>query len=355
MLFLLLLALLLVPSGNLHAQSRPLDIYWVDVEGGAATLVVSPSGESLLIDTGWTVGDRDAKRIYAAAQLAGLKRIDYLLISHFHADHVGGLAALSKMIPIGKFFDHGDTIEKENQQWLDSYTTAAAGKRTIVKPGDEIPVKGLRVLVAASDQKVLAKPVNGGGPNPLCANAEQKAPIGLENQRVAGVLVSYGKFKYLNLIDLDWEKEMELACPVNKLGMVTVYQTSRHGAFDGAGAPAFLGAIKPQVVVVNNGPRKGMGQVDNGVKSITPAGTQAAPYEKVAYLRLAKIPGIEGIWQEHLSLLDPDPGHNTSQEMIANLDENEVKGNWIKASVQPDGKFTVINGRNNFSKTYISR
>jgi len=117
----------------------------------------------------------------------------------------------------------------------------------------------------------------------------------------------------------------------------------------------FLGAIKPQVVVVNNGPRKGMGQVDNGVKSITPAGTQAAPYEKVAYLRLAKIPGIEGIWQEHLSLLDPDPGHNTSQEMIANLDENEDKGNWIKASVQPDGKFTVTNGRNGFSKTYIPR
>jgi len=158
-----------------------------------------------------------------------------------------------------------------------------------VKPGDEIPVKGLRVLVVASDQKVLAKAVNGGRPNPLCATAEQKAPIGLENQRVAGVLVSYGKFKYLNLIDLDWEKEMELACPVNKLGMVTVYQTSRHGAFDGAGAPAFLDAIRPQVVVVNNGPRKGMGQVDNSVKSITPA--DPAPYEKVAYLRLSKIPG----------------------------------------------------------------
>jgi beta-lactamase superfamily II metal-dependent hydrolase len=354
MLLLLLLALLLVPSGKVQAQSRPLDIYWVDVEGGAATLIVSPSGESFLIDTGWTVGDRDAKRIYAAAQLAGLKKIDYLLISHFHADHVGGLASFSKMMPIGKFYDHGDTIEKENQQWLDSYTAASAGKRTIVKPGDEIPMKGIRVLVVASDQKVLGKPVNGGGPNPLCATAEQKAPIGLENQRVAGVLVSYGKFKYLNLIDLDWEKEMELACPVNKLGMVTVYQTSRHGAFDGAGAPAFLDAIKPQVVVVNNGPRKGMGQVDNGVKSITPGG--AAPYEKIAYLRLAKIPGIEGIWQEHLSLLDPDPNHNTSQDMIANLEETvDCKGNWIKASVQPDGKFTVTNGRNGFSKTYLSR
>jgi competence protein ComEC len=356
MLFLLLLALFLVPSGALHAQSKPLDIYWVDVEGGAATLIVSPSGESFLIDTGWMVGDRDAKRVYAAAQLAGLKRIDYLLISHFHADHVGGLAALSKMMPIGKFYDHGDTIEKENQQWLDSYTTASAGKRTIVKPGDEIPVKGLGVRVVASDQKVLAKPVNGGGPNPLCATAEQKAPIGLENQRVAGVLVSYGKFKYLNLIDLDWEKEMELACPVNKLGMVTVYQTSRHGAFDGAGAPAFLGAIKPQVVVVNNGPRKGMGQVDKGVQSTTPPGIQAAPYEKVAYLRLAKIPGIEGIWQEHLSLLDSDPTHNTSPDMIANLEETaDCKGNWIKASVQPDGKFTVTNSRNGFSKTYSSR
>ena len=161
MVFLLLLALLFVPSGKAQAQSRPLDIYWIDVEGGAATLLVSPSGESFLIDTGWMVGDRDAKRVYAATQLAGLKKIDYLLISHFHADHVGGLAALSKMIPIGKFYDHGDTIEKENQQWLDSYTTASAGKRTIVKPGDEIPVKGLRMLVVASDEKVLAKPVHG--------------------------------------------------------------------------------------------------------------------------------------------------------------------------------------------------
>ncbi|PYU21036.1 MAG: MBL fold metallo-hydrolase [Acidobacteria bacterium] len=354
MLLLLLLALLLVPSSTRYAQSKPLDIYWIDVEGGAATLIVSPSGESFLIDTGWMVGDRDAQRIYAATQLAGVKKIDYLLISHFHADHVGGLAAFSKMMPIGKFYDHGDTIEKENQQWLDSYTTASAGRRTIVKPGDEIPVKGLRVLVVASDQKVLAKAVNGGRPNPLCATAEQKAPIGLENQRVAGVLVSYGKFKYLNLIDLDWEKEMELACPVNKLGMVTVYQTSRHGAFDGAGAPAFLDAIRPQVVVVNNGPRKGMGQVDNSVKSITPA--DPAPYEKVAYLRLSKIPGIEGIWQEHLSLLDPEPKHNTSPDMIANLEETaDCKGNWIKASVQTDGKFTVTNSRNGFSKSYVSR
>src|SRR5216683_7533643 len=140
----LFFTLLLTAAGALSAQSRNLDIYWIDAEGGASTLIVSPSGESMLIDTGYAVGDRDAKRIYAATQQAGIKKIDYLAISHFHADHVGGLAALSRMIPIGRFFDHGDAIEKENQQWLDSYKSASAGKRTVVKPGDEIPVKGLR-------------------------------------------------------------------------------------------------------------------------------------------------------------------------------------------------------------------
>jgi beta-lactamase superfamily II metal-dependent hydrolase len=353
----LLPALLVAAAAVLPAQAKNLDIYWIDVEGGASTLIVAPSGESLLIDTGWTVGDRDAKRILAATQDAGLKKIDSLLISHWHADHVGGLAALSKLIPIGRFFDHGDAIEKENQQWLDSYKTASAGgKRTVVKPGDEIPINGIRTLVVSSNQQILPHAVNGGGPNPLCASAEQKAPVAPENQRTVGMLLTYGKFKFLDLIDLDWEKEMELACPVNKLGHVTLYQTSRHGSFDGAGAPAFLGAIRPQVVVMNNGPRKGMGQVDNNVKSVTPPGTHTAPYERNSYLRLAKLPGIEGIWQEHLSLLDKDPAHNTAENMIANFEDTaECQGHWIKASVARDGTFTVTNSRNGFSRTYTAR
>src|SRR6266850_1895973 len=328
MLGFLLLALLLVPSGVLEAQSRNLEIYWIDVEGGAATLVVSPSGESMLIDTGFEVDDRDAKRIYAATQQAGLKKIDYLVISHYHGDHVGGLPALSKLIPIGRFYGRGD----------------------------EIPLKGVQTLVVSSDAKLLAKPINGGGPNPLCANAEQKASAGPENANVVGLLLTYGKFKFLNLIDLDWQKEMEFACPVNKLGTVTLYQSSRHGSFDGAGAPAFLGAIKPQVVVFNNGPRKGLGGVDNNAKIITPAGTKVGPYERNGYARVAKLPGIEGVWQGHLSLLDKDPNHNTSENMIANLEDTaDCKGNWIKASVASDGKFTITNGRNGFSKTYTAR
>ena len=356
MLPLLLLALFLAPAGMLRAQTRNLDIYWIDVEGGAATLVVSPSGESMLIDTGYKVDDRDAKRIYAATQQAGLKKIDYLVISHFHGDHVGGLAALSKMIPIGRLFDHNDVTEKENQEWIDSYRAASAGKRTTVKPGDMLPLKGLQALVVSSGEGVLEKVVNGGGPNPLCADAEQKAPAAPENQRMVGVLLSYGKFKFLNLIDLDWEREMELSCPINKLGTVTLYQTSRHGSFDGAGAPAFLGAIKPQVVVVNNEPRKGLGAVDERARALTLPGRQTAPYEKNAYRRLATIPGIEGIWQGHLSLLDSDPAHNSSPDMIANLEEGtRDQGYWIQASVGRDGMFTITNTRNGFSKTYTAR
>ena len=269
---------------------------------------------------------------------------------------VGGLAALSKMIPMGRFYSRSDEeLESVNQQWLDSLKAVAGANRNIVKAGDEIPFKGVRTEVVISDAKPIAKPVKGGGAaNPLCKDAEQQAAIGPENQRMVGVLLTYGKFTLLNLGDLDWEREMALVCPVNKLGTVTLYHASRHGGFSGSGAPAFLGAIRPQVVVVNNGPRKGFGAVDTTVKSVTPGGPR--PYEKNAYLRLAALPGIEGIWQGHLSLLDKDPKHNTSENMIANLEDTaECKGNWIKASVAPDGKFTVTNGRNGFSKTYTAR
>jgi competence protein ComEC len=352
----LFFVLLLTAAGMLSAQSRNLEIYWIDAEGGASSLIVSPSGESMLIDTGFAVGDRDAKRIYAVTQLAGLKKIDYVVISHFHADHVGGLPALSKMIPLGQLFGRSSAeLEPANQQWLDNFNTAAAAKRTIVKAGDEIPLKGVRTEVVIADAKPIDKPVKGAGAaNPLCADAEQQAPIGPENQRMVGLMLTFGKFKYLNLADLDWEREMALVCPVNKLGTVTLYHVSRHGGLSGSGAPAFLGAIRPQVAIVNNGPRKGFGATDNTVKSVTPGGPR--PYEKNSYLRLAALPGIEGIWQLHLSLLDRDPKHNTPENMIANLEETaECKGNWIKASVAPDGKFTVTNGRNGFSKTYAAR
>jgi len=257
------------------------------------------------------------------------------------------------MIPIRRFYGRGDDIGKEDQQWLDSFVNASKGRRTVVGPGDKIPIPEIETLVVASDGKLLDTAVQDGGPNPLCATAEDKVAARPENQRMVGMLLTFGRFKFLALIDLDWEKEMELVCPINKLGRVTVYQTSRHGSFGDAGSPAMLGAIRPQVVVMNNGPRKGMGQAD-ATKSNNPPGKTVAAYEENTYLRLTSTPGLEGVWQSHLSLLDPDPHHNTAENMIANMEDTaDCKGNWIKASVAPDGKFTVTNGRNGFSKTYV--
>ena len=142
--------------------ARNLEIYWIDVEGGAATLFVSPTGDSLLFDTGYPGnGDRDAKRILAAAQKAGLKRIDHIVISHWHGDHVGGLEALSKMIPLGRFYDHGNGVEQVDQQRLDGYKTVAGTKRTIVNAGDTIPLGGVQMRVVVSEGPVIAKPMQG--------------------------------------------------------------------------------------------------------------------------------------------------------------------------------------------------
>jgi L-ascorbate metabolism protein UlaG (beta-lactamase superfamily) len=340
-----------------EAQSRNLDIYWIDVEGGAATLIVAPSGESLLYDAGYgppnAVNDRDAKRIVAAAQTAGLKKIDYFVLSHYHADHVGGLPALAKMIPIGRYFDHGDTVEDVDRPRLDLYKEVAARSRTIVKPGESIPLKGVKAEVVSSDGQFIVKAINRGGPNPLCAAAERKAPAPPENGRNVGMLFTFGKFTFLDLADLDWDSEMALTCPVNRVGTVTIWQADRHGNLFGAGAPAMLGAIKPQVIVVNNGPRKGLGQVDTAVRSLTRPGYQETT-PSYAYGKIAALQGVEAIWQGHLSLADPD--HNTTRDQIANLeDTSDCKGNWIRASIAPDGKFTVTNGRNGFSKTYAAR
>src|SRR5215469_10645633 len=332
---------LLLACAVASAQSRNLDIYWIDAEGGAATLIVTPSGQSMLVDAGNPgPNDRDPKRVFDAAKAAGLSKIDILLTTHFHGDHVGGEPALSKMIPIEKFYDHGDSIEAGNNPntaklWND-YKAISEGKRTIVKPGDKIPLKGMDVTVVSANGEVIAKPINGGGPNEFCKDAQRKDTDKTENGRSAGFLLTYGKFKFLDVGDLTWDREMMLACPENKVGRVTLFQATHHGFVNGfSGAPALVWAIKPQVVVVNNGPHKGL--------------------EGNAYETLTKISGVEDIWQSHRALKNDAP-HNTQEPLIANLEETAVcKGQWIKASVSKDGKFTITNGRNNVSKTYAAR
>ena len=328
----------LLTAAILSAQSRPMDIYWIDTEGGAATLIVTPSGQSLLADTGNPgPADRDAKRIFDVAKMAGLTKIDILLTTHFHSDHVGGAPALAKMIPIGKYYDHGESVEASTPaggKLYDAYKATAGDNRTVVKPGDKIPLQGMQVTVLTSNGETIAKPLAGGGPNPLCKDAQTKPADTTENQRSAGFLLTYGRFKFLDMGDLTWDKEMELACPVNKVGTVTLLQATHHGFFaDYSGAPALYWAIEPEVVVVNNGARKGLATN--------------------AYNTIAKIPGIEGIWQMHRSVANDD-AHNTSEPMIANTDPAS-DGHWIKASVDKDGKFTITNSRNDYSKTYTTR
>jgi len=206
--------------GLASAKAAPaLQIYFIDVEGGGATLVVTPTGESMLIDSGNAPpnAERDTKRISAAMQLAGLKKLDYLFITHYDTDHAGGVATLAKMTGIGKFVDHGDMdtawFQNPNydERWK-NYLAASSGKRMIVKPGDGVPLKGVRVQVVSANGEVLSKPINGGGgPNPYCDNAEQKEPDKSENSRSAGLLLTYGKFKFLDVGDLTWDKEMALA------------------------------------------------------------------------------------------------------------------------------------------------
>ncbi len=329
LLFLLALAL--------PVAAQNLDIYWIDVEGGAATLVVTPQKETVLMDAGWPGFDgRDSKRIANVLEYqVGKKRIDYFLTSHFHTDHVGGLPELARIVPIDRFVDHGDSVEQDNERgkalW-DSYLAVADGKRMTVRPGDKLPLKGTDFLFVAARGKFLSKPLGKAKPNPLCAGAELKEVDEGENGKSVGFLVRVGKFEFLDLGDLSWNFEHELACPVNLLGEIDLYQVTHHGMHM-SGAPQHINAIKPRVAVMNNGHRKG-GRPET-------------------YETLMKSPRLEDLWQIHKALV-PDGAPNPDEKMIANMEATDEgdKGHWIKASVDKKGNFTITNSRNGFSKTY---
>lgn len=330
-----LLGLLCV--GALLAGPQNLEIYWIDAEGGAATLIVSPSGESMLVDTAnRTPDDRDAKRIFAATQQAGLKKIDFLLTTHFHSDHIGAMPALAKLIPIGLYMDHGESVEMSRPAVAaayQAYVEQSAGKRKILKAGDRIPLKGVDVEVIMSAGQAITKAMKGGGaPNPACADFK---PHGVEpdpdNDQSVGFVLQFGSFRFIDMGDLTWNYEQKLVCPANLIGTVDLFQTTHHG-LERSNSPQFVWAIQPKVVVMNNGPRKG------------------GPASVFEVLRHS--PGLEDIWQGHLALGIPKE-INTDEKMIANLEPtNQCKGNWLKASVDASGKYTLTNPRNGYSKTY---
>jgi len=324
-------------AGGLSAAPRNLEIYWIDAEGGAATLIVAPSGESLLVDTAnRTPDDRDAKRILAAAQKAGLQKIDILLTTHFHSDHIGAMPALAKLIPIGMYMDHGESVEMARPPVAaayQAYTGLSEGKRRILKAGDRIPLQGVDIQVIMSAGQAITKALPGAGaPNPACAAFQQH---GVEpdpdNDQSVGFVLQFGKFRFIDMGDLTWNYEQKLVCPNNLIGKVDLYQTTHHG-LDRSNSPQFVWAIQPKVAVMNNGPRKG------GPASV--------------FEVLHKSPGLEDIWQGHLALSTPKEVQS-DEKTIANLESTaQCQGNLIEASVDSNGQYTVTNLRNGFSKTY---
>jgi beta-lactamase superfamily II metal-dependent hydrolase len=337
---LLLITALLVACAASHGAQKNLEIYWIDAEGGAATLIVTPSGESLLVDTAnRTPDDRDAKRIFAATQAAGLKKIDYLLTTHYHGDHMGAMAALVKLIPIGMYMDHGPSVELNRPNIAAAYKAyeeQVAGKRRILKPGDRIPLKGVDVEVLISAGAAITKPLKGAGAkNPACADfKEHTGEPDPDNDQSVGILLRYGKFDFIDMGNLTWNYEQKLVCPTNLIGKVDLYQTTHHG-LDRSNSPQFVFAIQPTVAVMNNGPRKG------GPASV--------------FETLHKSPGLQDIWQGHLAL-STAKDVQTGDQMIANTEPTaECKGNMLKASVDSKGRYTITNLRNGFNKTYQSK
>jgi competence protein ComEC len=326
--------LLVTACCALSLSAKPLEIYFTDVEGGQATLFVSPSGQSLLIDTGWRGFEgRDSERIMQMTKRAKLKQIDYLLITHYHRDHVGGVSDLAQRIKIANFLDHGPNTEDEKvvkEDYSDYVKTFQKGEHKVVKPGDTIPVKGLKVQVLTANGDFIRKPLEGAGqPNSFCASTPKKDEDPTENARSAGVLITFENFRLLDLGDLTWNKELELMCPNNPIGTVDVYLTSHHG-LDQSGSPALVQAVHPRVAIMNNGARKG-GSPD-------------------AWQIVKDSPGLEDLWQLHYSM-EGGKAHNVPDSFIANVDEHD-QGDYLKLTAEGNGSFTVWNSRNKFQKVY---
>lgn len=327
------LALLFAASAPSRA-AKHLEIYCVDVEGGQATLMVAPSGESMLVDTGWGgFNRRDAERIAAAAKAAGVKRIDYLVITHFHTDHVGGTAQLAEKLPIRNFVDHGTSVETGQgaEVLFKSYEAERAkGKHIVVKAGDTIPIRELDVKVVSAGGQTIAAPLAGAGkPNPECASFKRADEDKTENAQSVGTIVQYGNFRMANLGDLTWNKEHDLVCPENKLGPVDLFIVSHHGMAT-SNSPQLVRALAPRAAIMENSAKKG-GQPE-------------------ALKTLKAAPGLQEMWQIHYSVAGGKE-LNSADPFIANLDEI-CEGKWLKVTAMKDGSFTIENSRNKHQKTY---
>lgn len=313
-------------------KRRGLEIRFIDVEGGQSTLFVTPSGQSMLIDTGFPGNDdRDLNRVMATIKAAGLRKLDYLVLTHYHADHSGNVAAIAGRIPVGTFVDHGALreVSADLEALYESYVTArTAGRHIEAAPGDKLPFLDLDVTIAAADGALLSAPLPGAGaPNPLCENYRMHDVDRSENAYSLGAVIVFGRFRMLDLGDLDWNNEYMLACPNNLIGPIDLYLTTHHGLFQ-SGADVLVHAVRPRVAIMNNGATKG--------------GSASA-------MRIVRdSPGLLDFWQLHYTKNAGDA--NMPERMIANMDDSTAFG--ITVLAQRDGSFTVTNERTRETRKY---
>lgn len=334
--FELFVRLLLVSAGGVfiaqvsHAAAKTLDVYFIDTEGGAATLIVTPAGESLLIDSG-NPGERDAGRIARVAlDVAGLKQIDHYITTHYHADHFGGIPRLVELIPVKRFYDRGAPTEPFTKdikpELLGAYRQVTKGETITLKPGDRIVLKrgpgkspALNLRIVAADGYVDGEKPGAAQTQPCGENFTPLPDDATDNRRSIALVLSFGKFQFFDGGDLTWNTEQRLVCPKNIVGAVDVYQSDHHGV-DISNNPALVAALQPQVVIINNGARKGGG-----------ARTLAT---------LKNAPSVQAIFQLHRNVLTT-AADNSNPEFIAN-DEEVCDGEFIKLSVNGKAaKYTV--------------
>lgn len=328
---------ILLCSSMAAAAKKPLQIFFIDVEGGQSTLFVTPEKQSLLIDTGFPDhAYRDANRIVAAMKRAGIKHLNYVLLTHYHTDHAGGVPQLLSKVRVGTFIDHGPNREhsKTTMRAYAAYQQATANlPHILAKPGEKIPMKGMDVVVVSADGNLLQSPLPGAGQqNPFCADVSRKPVDTSENARSVGVVITFGRLHIVDLGDLTWNKELDLMCPVNKIGRADIFVVSHHGVAQ-SNSPALVHALAPRVAVMDNSAHKGG----------DPAAVDV----------VQSSPGLQNLWQLHFA----DAGgtaHNAEDPYIANISDADT-GYYLRLTAYQDGSFEVYNPRNRFLKKYPPR